>query len=66
VFLILLFVVPLIFINWTKHLKSKDNEGLDISNYPALYPFYRPDFNASFGFYLVTALKELQTDKKLD
>jgi hypothetical protein len=55
----------MIFINWTKGLKTVDVFGFERSNYPALYPFYRPDFNATFGFYLVTALKEMETEKKL-
>lgn len=57
VFIIFLVLIPMIFINWTKGLKAIDAIGLDKSNYPALYPFYRPDFNATFGFYLVAALK---------
>lgn len=65
VFTIFLVLIPMIFINWTKGLKAIDAVGFERSNYPALYPFFRPDFNATFGFYLVTALKELETDNQL-
>jgi CRISPR/Cas system-associated protein Cas10 (large subunit of type III CRISPR-Cas system) len=50
---------------WNARQKVKDPNGLEISNYPDLYPFFHSQFNASSGFYLLANLKELETDKKL-
>lgn len=59
VFALLLVVVPMIFINWTNNLKSKQKVGLDIANYPLIHQFFEPNFNPGYGFYLLTVLKEL-------
>lgn len=47
----------MIIFKWSNSLKAKDSCGMDVENYPRLYRFLKAEFNASYGFYLVTALR---------
>ncbi len=55
----------MLFMNMTKKLKAANSMGLQIENFPTLHPFFTPNFNPGYGFYLLSVLKELETTKKI-
>jgi hypothetical protein len=54
----ILILIPISLIRLSNSIKTKDNIGLYAEDYEKLYPFFLlNNFNASFGFYLISVLK---------